>query len=161
MKNVYLLIAIVLVSSCSDTNKFSGSWTFGGSDKYADESMHALYLNKLKENKIEYITEDNGFITFRLRDLAKVRLIKDSVEGREKDTPKYGQTYVHGEGAHFIELFRKRAEESNIRVEYQDSSLDYFLWEFKHRKQIYQIEQDVKFELAKNRRENFKRNIHK
>ena len=152
MRNIYLLLISVFLISCSEPNEFSGGYVVGVSLIYPEETKNMLYIEQLKENKIEYITHEKGYITTRLRDLAKVRLIMDMVEGREKDNPIFGQTIVDPQNVEFITLFKKRADESNLRVAFQEQKGEfaaYFMWEYKYREIIYQIEQDVEFEISK------------
>ena len=146
MNVVKFLLVLVFLNSCSNSNEFTGAWTWGGSVGY-EEPKNSEFISKLKSRDIEYITDSRGFVTYRLRDLAKVRMIMDSIEGRDNDRPTFGKTYVQSGNTGFISLFEKRAKEINIRVEFQNSSYPYFMWEFENREKIYQLEQDIKFEL--------------
>ena len=145
-----LIMASVLLLSCSKQNDFSGAYVSGGGSKYAEAFQQELFIQKLVENEIEFVTRDDGMVTYKLSDLSKIRLIQDLVEGREKEPPTFGQTAVLLPETEFVALFEKSANESHIRVEYQDGSYKYFMWEFKYRKQIYIIEQNVRFELHEN-----------
>lgn len=153
MKIAYLLIPLLFVASCSNPNEISGGWHFGGGFKYPDSEQNDLFIKKLTDNNVKYTTNDDGVITYGLRDLATVRMIRDAIEGNDQYV--FGKTYVFNQDDNFINLFQKKADESNIRVEYQSSITPHFLWEFKHQEEIHKLEQEVKFELIKLRRESY------
>ena len=77
---------IFFLFSCSEPSKFSGAWTWGGSVKYPGKK-NDVFINKLEENNIEFYIESDNMVTYRQRDIAKVRMIQDFIEGRENEQP--------------------------------------------------------------------------
>jgi hypothetical protein len=146
-KIILSMVIFLFLFSCSEPSKFSGAWTWGGSIRYPSEK-NDTFINKLKENNIQFHIESDKMVTYRLRDLAKVRIVQDFIEGRDKEQPVFGQTYIHSyPEEEFALRFKKKANNLGIRVEPQGSPPEYILWEFKDRQSMYEIEQQVITEI--------------